>query len=100
MNNPDVYELGEKVAIIGAGNAAMDVARTAIRHGSREVTVYVRGDEVSASKAEFEYAKVVGVKFEYNKSIVRIEDDGPVFKEGDGEVLIPADSILIVILAE
>ena len=36
LNNPDVYELGDKVAIIGAGNAAMDVARTAIRHGSRE----------------------------------------------------------------
>ena len=26
--NPDVYELGENVAIIGAGNSAMDVART------------------------------------------------------------------------
>ena len=97
LNNPDVYELGDKVAIIGAGNAAMDVARTAIRHGSRDVTVYVRGDEVSASKTEFEYAKVDGVKFEYNMSIVRIEDDGPVFKDGDGEKLIPADSILIAI---
>ena len=42
LNNPDVYELGDKVAIIGAGNAAMDVARTAIRHGSKDVTVYVR----------------------------------------------------------
>ena len=97
LNNPDVYELGDKVAIIGAGNAAMDVARTAIRHGSRDVTVYVRGDEVSASKTEFEYAKVDGVKFEYNMSIVRIEDDGPVFADGDGEKLIPADSILIAI---
>ena len=97
LNNPDVYELGDKVAIIGAGNTAMDVARTAIRHGSRDVTVYVRGDEVSASKTEFEYAKVDGVKFEYNMSIVRIEDDGPVFKDGDGEKLIPADSILIAI---
>ena len=97
LNNPDVYELGDKVAIIGAGNAAMDVARTAIRHGSKEVVVYVRGEEVSASKTEFEYAKVDGVKFEYKKSILRIEDDGPVFKEGDGEVLIPADSIIIAI---
>ena len=97
LNNPDVYELGDKVAIIGAGNAAMDVARTAIRHGSREVTVYVRGEEVSASKSEFEYAKVDGVKFEYNMSIVRIEDDGPVFKIGDEEKLIPADSIMIAI---
>ena len=97
LNNPDVYDLGGRVAIIGAGNAAMDVARTAIRHGSRDVTVYVRGQEVSASKQEFEYAKVDGVKFEYNMSIVRIEDDGPVFKMEDGEKLIPADSILIAI---
>ncbi|WP_026663513.1 NAD(P)-dependent oxidoreductase [Butyrivibrio proteoclasticus] len=97
LNNPDVYDLGDRVAIIGAGNAAMDVARTAIRHGSRDVTVYVRGQEVSASKQEFEYAKVDGVKFEYNMSVVRIEDDGPVFKMEDGEKLIPADSILIAI---
>jgi glutamate synthase (NADPH/NADH) small chain len=99
LNNPDVYELGDKVAIIGAGNAAMDVARTAIRHGAKEVVVYVRGEEVSASKAEFEYAKVDGVRFEYKKQIVRIEDEGPVFKdlENDTEYLIPADSIMIAI---
>ena len=98
LNNPDVYELGDKVAIIGAGNAAMDVARTAIRHGSKEVVVYVRGDEVSASPEEFEYARVDGVKFEYRKSIVRIEDDGPVFSDDDGsEKLYPADSVLIAI---
>ena len=99
LNNPDVYELGDKVAIIGAGNAAMDVARTAIRHGAKEVVVYVRGEEVSASKAEFEYAKVDGVKFEYKKSIVRIEDDGAVFKdlEADKEYFAPADSIIIAI---
>ncbi len=98
LNNPDVYDLGDKVAIIGAGNAAMDVARTAIRHGSRQVTVYVRGDEVSASKSEFEYAKVDGVRFEYHMSAVRIEDDGPVFKNEEGvESLVPADSIIIAI---
>ncbi len=98
LNNPDVYELGDKVAIIGAGNAAMDVARTAIRHGSKDVVVYVRGDEVSASPEEFEYAKVDGVKFEYRKSIVRIEDDGPVFKDDENEeLLVPADSVIIAI---
>ena len=113
LNNPDVYELGEKVAVIGAGNAAMDVARTAIRHGSREVTVYVRGDEVNASKSEFEYAKVDGVRFEYRKEAVRIEDEGPVFCDiepvliEDGKVsfrvleetatLVKADSILVAI---
>ncbi|WP_026516321.1 NAD(P)-dependent oxidoreductase [Butyrivibrio sp. MC2021] len=99
LNNPDVYELGDKVAIIGAGNAAMDVARTAIRHGSKEVVVYVRGEEVSASKSEFEYAKVDGVKFEYKKQIVRILDEGPVFldTETGEETLVPADSVIIAI---
>ena len=60
LNNPDVYELGDKVAIVGAGNAAMDVARTAIRHGSRDVTVYVRSDKVAASENEFNYAVLDG----------------------------------------
>ena len=36
LNNPSVYKLGEKVTIIGAGNAAIDVARTALRSGSRQ----------------------------------------------------------------
>ncbi len=105
LNNPDVYDLGDRVAIIGAGNAAMDVARTAIRHGAKEVVVYVRGDEVSASKTEFEYAKVDGVRFEYRKAIVRIEDEGAVFCDMDQDLqvlpetehLIPADSIMIAI---
>lgn len=29
LNDPDVYDLGRRVAVIGAGNAAMDAARTA-----------------------------------------------------------------------
>ena len=126
LNNPDVYDLGERVAIIGAGNAAMDVARTAIRHGAKDVTVYVRGEEVSASKTEFDYAQLDGVHFEYRKSIVRITDEGPVFRDMEevqskseedasqldtaakeaprkfveiegSEHLVPADSIMIAI---
>ena len=109
LNNPDVYDLGDRVAIVGAGNAAMDVARTAIRHGSREVTVYVRGDKVGSSETEFEYAKVDGVRFVYKKAIKRILDEGAVFAdmEGDREIgykevpdteaLYPADSIIIAI---
>lgn len=79
LHNPDVYDLGDKVAIIGAGNAAMDVARTAIRHGSRDVTVYVRGDKVAAAEHEFNYAQLDGVHFEYRKAAVRIVDEGVVF---------------------
>ena len=76
LNNPDVYELGNDVAIIGAGNSAMDVARTAIRHGSRNVTIYVRRDSCSASADELQYAQLDGVRFEYHKAPTRITDDG------------------------
>lgn len=40
LNNPDSYCLGERVIVIGAGNAAMDVARTAIRKGVRYLTCF------------------------------------------------------------
>ena len=110
LHNPDVYELGERVAIIGAGNAAMDVARTAIRHGSKDVTVYVRGDEVAASENEFNYAQLDGVHFEYRKSIVRIVDEGAIFcdmvedpetgklvENHSTDALVEADSIMVSI---
>lgn len=35
--DPDVYDLGEHLAVIGAGNSAMDVARTALRKGTKKV---------------------------------------------------------------
>lgn len=79
--NPDSYELGEKVAIIGAGNSAMDVARTALRKGAREVTVYTHSDKVRASVREVEYAEIDGVKFEYCKSPVELTEDGPIFSD-------------------
>jgi glutamate synthase (NADPH/NADH) small chain len=110
LNNPDVYELGDRVAIIGAGNAAMDVARTAIRHGSKDVTIYVRGDQVAASENEYDFAKLDGVHFEFRKSIVRIVDEGAVFcdqvedpetgklvEDHSTDALVEADSIMISI---
>ena len=33
--DPDVYDLGDNLVVIGAGNSAMDVARTALRKGVR-----------------------------------------------------------------
>lgn len=76
LNNPDAVDLGPSVAIFGAGNSAMDVARTAIRQGTRDVTIYVRSDNVAASPDEYELAKLDGVKFEFNQTAVKIMDDG------------------------
>ena len=109
LNNPDVYKLGEKVIVIGAGNAAMDVARTALRHGSRDVTCFSLTKKVVASEHEFSYATLEGVKFEYNKKPVEITDEGVIFRNlleaDDGtltevegsDTLVPTDSVMISI---
>ncbi|PPK78758.1 NADPH-dependent glutamate synthase beta subunit-like oxidoreductase [Lacrimispora xylanisolvens] len=79
LANPDAYNLGDTVAIIGMGNSAMDVARTAIRHGARKVTLYARGNVSNASEHETAYAKLDGADFQFGKQIVEITDEGPVF---------------------
>ena len=73
------YELGDTVAIIGAGNSAMDVARTVIRHGSRYVTIYSRDNKVTASKREVEYTLADGVEIAYGVETLAITDEGPLF---------------------
>lgn len=80
LANPDAYDLGERVAIIGMGNSAMDVARTVIRHGARDVTLYARGLVSNASEHETAYARLDGASFEFAKQIIEINDDGPVFE--------------------
>lgn len=109
LNNPDVYDLGERVLVIGAGNAAMDVARTAIRKGSRHVTVYSITEIPAASLKEVEYAKLDGVEFEYLQTAIEIRDegaiicdvewteDGKLVKKEETARLVPADSIIISI---
>ncbi|SEV90370.1 NAD(P)-dependent oxidoreductase [[Clostridium] fimetarium] len=107
--NPDSYTLGNTVAIIGAGNSAMDVARTVLRKGSRNVTVYTRSEKVRASAREVEYAEIDGVKFEYLKSPVELTEDGPIFCDvamdefgnktnvAGSEKLYHADSIIVAV---
>lgn len=54
-----------RVAIIGAGNTAIDAANASVRLGAREVyMIYRRGPEqMSAFSFEYEHAKQEGVKF-------------------------------------
>ena len=56
--------LGKKVVIIGAGNVAVDAARTAFRLGS-EVTIVYRREEADmpANKDEIKGAQLEGIKF-------------------------------------
>jgi NADPH-dependent glutamate synthase beta subunit-like oxidoreductase/CO/xanthine dehydrogenase FAD-binding subunit len=57
---------GRKVAVIGGGNVAMDVARTLLRLGAEPVVIYRRSqDEMPAFKDEVEKAKEEGIEFEF-----------------------------------
>ena len=80
LANPKGHKLGDRVAVIGMGNAAMDVARTALRNGSRHVTLYARSRHVTASSHELQYAELDGAEFVYGMQIQKITEKGPVFK--------------------
>lgn len=113
LKNPEVYNLGKKVVVIGAGNVAMDVARTALRHRASEVYIMARRgpEDVTAEKVEVEYAKIDGVRFEYYKAPVEITEQGikfvktSVIKEDDSrerlvmlegtEDIFEADTVII-----
>ena len=58
--------LGDKVVVIGGGNTAVDVARTALRLGVKEVTIAYRRsrDEMPANKEEVEQAEEEGVRIQ------------------------------------
>ena len=81
LANPQGHKLGDSVAVIGMGNAAMDVARTALRNGSRHVTLYARSKNVTASSSEVAYAELDGAEFVFGMQIEKITDEGPVFKK-------------------
>ena len=79
LKNPDSYtELGDHVVIIGAGNVAMDAARTILRKTRAKVDIiFFRGpEEVTALKEELDLAIVDGVKMNYYLNTVQILDDG------------------------
>lgn len=81
LKNPDVYDLGNSLTIIGAGNVAMDTARTALRHGVRDVYIMYRSgyEDITADKHEIKYAEIDGVKFEFYKAPIEITDQGVIY---------------------
>jgi len=74
LGNPP--ELGERVAVIGAGDVAMDVARTAVRLGA-EVHIYYRRtrEEATADPEEMQRAEEEGVVFHFQVTPVEIAGD-------------------------
>jgi len=70
--------LNGKIAVVGGGNVAMDVARTALRLGADEVNVIYRRtrNEMPADPEEVEESDNEGVKFNYLVNPVKITPKG------------------------
>lgn len=109
LENPSHHDLGSRVVVIGMGNVAMDVARTAFRGGAQEVTLVSNSMKATASEHEMDYARLDGAQFVYGKSVTRITEEGPLFRSvlfdeegnvtgfGDDEELMPATSVVIAV---
>ena len=64
--------VGERVAVIGGGNTAVDVAREALRLGSRDVTLFYRRTkpQMPAYPHEVEEAIEEGIRFQFLTNVV------------------------------
>ncbi|MHB8835053.1 MAG: FAD-dependent oxidoreductase [Candidatus Methylomirabilia bacterium] len=67
--------VGRRVAVVGGGNAAIDAARSAVRLGANEVTMYYRRtrNEMPAYADEIEAAIAEGVKIAFLAAPAKIE---------------------------
>ena len=66
--------LGERVIVVGGGNVAIDVARVAIRSGTKQVTIIYRRTraEMPASAVEVHHVEQEGVALEFLVAPVRV----------------------------
>jgi len=69
--------LGKKVAVIGAGNTAIDAATNSVRLGADNVKILYRRtrEEMTAYEFEYEFAKQDGVEFRWLTAPIRILGD-------------------------
>jgi glutamate synthase (NADPH/NADH) small chain len=117
LSGEDV-NIGNRVVVVGGGNVAIDVARVALRRGSKDVFILYRRtkEEMPASSMEIHHLEEEGVRIEMLAAPVKIhqqdgkmtgvecvrmelgepDDSGrrrPVVKEGSN-FMIEADSII------
>lgn len=77
INLGQTINLGRHVVVVGGGNVAIDVARTALRTGSDQVFILYRRTkaEMPAAKAEIHHLEEEGVKVEYLAAPVKIHGE-------------------------
>jgi glutamate synthase (NADPH/NADH) small chain len=111
----EILSVPERVAVVGAGNTAIDAANAAVRLGASEVhMIYRRGPEkMSAFDFEYEHARQEGVKFLWHvqptniHGTARVEalelmqlvitEDGSLVPRQGSEFSLPVDLIVLAI---
>jgi len=95
---------GENIAIIGAGNVAMDAGRTALRMGASSVNIIYRGTEETLPALKTEYTEAVeeGVNFLWQSRTIECIGENNTLKAirvetPEGEKIIPIDRVFISI---
>lgn len=74
----DPMPIGDRVAVVGGGNTAMDACRTAVRLGAKQVTVLYRRsrEEMPAEDVEIREATEEGVEFRFLTTPIEFKDCG------------------------
>ncbi len=78
VNSGKKIKTGRRVIVIGGGNAAIDAARVALRHGAKQVTVVYRRSEeqMPATKDEIKEAKKEKIQFHFLAAPMQVEKSG------------------------
>lgn len=92
VKNGKKYNFGEKVVVIGAGNAAMDVITEVYKQGGIEEVTAIDIKEPSAFEKEIKAAENLGAKIMYPCFTQKITEEGVYLKDGR---FIEADSVII-----
>ncbi|NLF84310.1 MAG: FAD-dependent oxidoreductase, partial [Candidatus Gastranaerophilales bacterium] len=93
INSGKKPQIGKKVVVIGAGNAAMDVIIGAYKLGAKEVTA-VDIQKPAAFEKEIKHAESLGAKILYPCYTDKITNKGVHLKDGR---LLEADTVIISI---
>jgi glutamate synthase (NADPH/NADH) small chain len=73
---------GERIAVIGGGNSAIDAARVALRQGGKATILYRRTEtEMPALRSEIEAAKKDGICFEFLRAPIKCDEKNLVCAE-------------------
>ncbi len=90
--NGKKYDLGKKVVVIGAGNAAMDVITEVYKQKGIESVMAIDIQEPSAFDKEIKAVEKLGAKIMYPCFTQKITDKGVLLKDGR---FLEADSVII-----